>query len=931
MKNYSLPIYDRYRNWIRESRARGMEWSQIGFENNIEGLKQFIQQQCMLNFWDITVEDWMELVKREEEAEKLTINIKYKNEQAMIMDETQDSGVTVPTEVNSSWQLYKKHLQEQGFKEDVIDNIEKTTLRILRRLNNNTVNMEPTKGLVIGNVQSGKTANMAALMAMAADWGWNMFIVLSGTIENLRQQTQKRLFNDLNKPGNINWRGLEHLSKQSTYGQRAQDLRFEEDSTDRHFTVCLKNVGRLKKLIEWLQVDPNKQKQMKIIIIDDEADQAGINTADVNKNEERKTINRLIVNLVSGRDKDGKEVEAKYNAMNYIGYTATPYANILNESGRESLYPRNFITTLSVSNEYFGPQQIFGVDGMEYDGMDIIRTIQEDELELVKEMHQGEYGIPTKSLKKSICWFMCGVATMRYWGYKKPISMLVHTSQKQNHHTYVADVINNWLTNVSRDQILRYCEEVWNEEVKEFNIESFKEQYPNYGRMDEVKNYPSFNEIKGEIENLIKCPVANIKLDDKNELKYHKGIHLCIDNCSNSGVNEDGMHVRLAYPESKNMPEVAPAFIVVGGATLARGLTIEGLISTFFLRSVGQADTLMQMGRWFGYRRGYELIPRLWITEKTREQFEFLSTLDKELREEILQLDVMGASTSEYGPKVKNSPKCSLIRITAKNRMQGAQDIEMDYSGTSNQTTIFDNDKEVLVRNKQITEAFINSLGKAKEHKGKHAQGALIWENVKFNQIYKGLLSQFTFSTRNKVFNNIDGVREWIEKVTQEGQLEDWNVIVSGKGIANVEGNDWVLESGSINKVTRTRLKKNENENFINIGVLREPKDLIADVDVEKLDEEGKRLVEDYLPTQAKEIRSKAGLDLTPQLIIYLIDKDSVARPKSNRINLKAEEDIVGLCINVPGGKKGTSLARAVAIKLEDNILDNTGDVEEAE
>ena len=98
--------------------------------------------------------------------------------------------------------------------------MERATIKILKRLSNDTTEIRPVKGLVIGNVQSGKTANMAALMAMAADWGWNMFIVLSGTIENLRQQTQNRLLGDLNCLGNLNWNGLEHLSKKPMLGQR---------------------------------------------------------------------------------------------------------------------------------------------------------------------------------------------------------------------------------------------------------------------------------------------------------------------------------------------------------------------------------------------------------------------------------------------------------------------------------------------------------------------------------------------------------------------------------------------------------------------------------------------------------------------------------------------------------------------------------------
>ncbi|MCQ5166545.1 hypothetical protein NE645_11105 [Roseburia hominis] len=158
----------------------------------------------------------------------------------------------------------QKKILSSGFKEEVVDEMERATIKILKRLSNDTTEIRPVKGLVIGNVQSGKTANMAALMAMAADWGWNMFIVLSGTIENLRQQTQNRLLGDLNCLGNLNWNGLEHLSKKPMLGQRTQDLHFDKTSKQRYFTVCLKNPGRLKGLIQWLQSDANKQKQMKI-------------------------------------------------------------------------------------------------------------------------------------------------------------------------------------------------------------------------------------------------------------------------------------------------------------------------------------------------------------------------------------------------------------------------------------------------------------------------------------------------------------------------------------------------------------------------------------------------------------------------------------------------------------------------------------------
>lgn len=933
MSDYGLPTYDQYRNWIKSAREHGKEWSDIRYalRTDDNGLIEFLAEQKANNWWDIEAVQWKELVELEKEAEEQTKDVDITGTQAMIMDEGEDNAVNIPENPQSAWQLYKHRLLDQGFKSDVVRNMEYSTLRILKRLSKDTTQILPIKGLVIGNVQSGKTANMAALMAMAADWGWNMFIVLSGTIENLRQQTQARLLSDLNHPGNLNWIGLEHLSKKPAYGQRAQDLHFEEDPQNkcRYFTVCLKNSGRLKKLIQWLQSDSNKQKQMKILVIDDEADQAGINTADITTSE-IKTISRLIRNMVNGKNEKGQEVSVKYKAMNYIGYTATPYANVLNESGEDSLYPRNFISTLSVSKEYFGPQQIFGVDGGNYDGMDIVRIIDEYDLEAIKSIHDGDSLYIPETLKNAICWFMCCVACMRTWGYKKPVSMLIHTSQKTDHHKLVADAVKNWINSKTAEELCHICEDVWNRETAQFPFEKFREQYPDYDRKDEeINRYPEFSEIKKQLLILLKREISNISLSEDKELEYHEGIHLCIDNCKNNGINEDGMYVRLAYPDSAHMPSPAPAFIVIGGATLSRGLTIEGLVSTFFLRSVGQADTLMQMGRWFGYRKGYELLPRIWITDKTNEQFKFLSALDQELREEIHYMDTMKLSPEKYGPKVKNTPKYNFIRITAKNRMQSAKQADMDYSGSFNQTYLFDNDREILQLNINSVKKFINNLGEPEQRKecNKHAANTFIWRNVPFESVKK-LLLEYKFQNRLSVFNDISSVVSWIENITREEKLDNWNIILAGKS----KGDNSYMEFtfGKVNKVVRTRKSDYRDCSVINIGVLRDPKDIIADVDLEGKSPEIVEKVTNFKSGYAKEIRSKAGMDTIPQIIIYIIDKDSKAPEHSmSRKNLEAPEDIAGICMNIPGGRIGTSYAAAVQINLENNIFDNDADLED--
>lgn len=822
MPDYSLPLYDKPRDWIKDFRGQGNEWDIIETAGKAsdDALQVFLENQMDLNFWPpLTVDDWKQIVGLQKASEEGAKRIDYRIGIAQIHDDREENATKVPQDPVSSWQLYRKKLLADGLKEETVDEIERTTLKILKRLNNDTRKTGPVKGLVIGNVQSGKTANMAALMAMAADWGWNMFIILSGTIENLRIQTQTRLFSDLNQQGTLFWRSLEHLSKSVDISQKAQSLHFDPSSKERYFTVCLKNSARLKKLIQWAQADKHKQEQMKILVIDDEADQAGINTGNID-DAERKKINKLICALVNGQNEKSEEIETKYRAMNYVGYTATPYANILNEAKPESLYPRSFITTLAVSREYFGPQQIFGYSSENEDayfsGMDIVRTISNDELAALKNIHDG-FPVPApNSLVDAVCWFLSGVACMRIWGYRKPVSMLVHTSQKTAHHREIADAISNWLGKTVADEIIKRVKDVWDAETQRFTAEDFREQYPRYDRPDtEINGYPPFEEIEEQIRVILGDGISHIQLGDDGDLTYHKGIHLCIDNCTNTGITSDGMHVRLAYPESGNMPSPAPAFIVVGGATLSRGLTLEGLMSTFFIRSVGQADTLMQMGRWFGYRRGYELLPRVWMTEKTRAQFDFLSSLDQELRDEIQYMDINGRSPADYGPKVKNSPKVSFIRITAKNRMQSATSAEMDYSGFSNQAYLFDNDEEILESNISLTEQFIEDLGE--EWKDDDPLGlrrdSIVWRGVPFGSIKK-YIEQFAFNDRLKVFNNTEPLLKWIGKMTKEEKLGSWNVIVAGK--RECTNGIWDLPGGrAVNKVLRTRkAPQNETEDI---------------------------------------------------------------------------------------------------------------------
>lgn len=929
--------YEPVRKWVRTQRALGFSWDFVNnpLNDQLGDVTAFLCNMLIIEHWpnDLSNDDYRRIVEWEKDAEENNILLDKARGQAIVIDGKAGNGLHLPTDQKSSWQLYKAKLESKGFNLESIGEIERSCLKILNRLNPDTSDSKPVKGMVIGNVQSGKTANMAGLMAMAADSGWNMFIILSGTTENLRVQTRDRLYKDLHVNGNLDWSLLDQLSNRKR-GASACDqnywpmnLDFSDTSNKRYFVVCLKNSTRLRNLIKWLQWDPASQSQMRILVIDDEADQASVNTSDmtgVDPNtdagrraieRERKAINKALCAMVNGYNETNTVKKGAYLAMNYIGYTATPYANILNETSEYSLYPRNFISTLAVSKEYFGPQQIFGCDSTPYDGLDIVRVVDQNDIDSIKDIHDGSLVMPD-SLIDALCWFLCSTAAIRSLGIKQSISMLVHTSQTVDHHDKMYDAIYNWLTRTNASAVLKRCESVWHSETARFTKDAFHQQYSDYNDFDSITDYPAFNSIKDELSSLLTYPVSGIQKDTaSDDYVYHRGIHLCEDNSQNNPSARSAESLRIVYPNKDNMPSFAPAFLVIGGATLSRGLTIEGLVSTYFLRTVNQADTLMQMGRWFGYRKGYELYPRLWMTESTEQKFQALSELDQDLRDELQWMETTGNKPDVYAAKLDF---LGILSLTASNKRQLMEEAEKDFSGAFTQTFLFDENAEILGKNLALTERFVSDLGSPESKKkcNEHAKSNHIWRGIPFTKV-RPFLESLSYNDRMAVFNDISGLMEWIEGMTKSKDITDWNVLVAG----NIDNSNGVCTFGtcSVNKVVRTRKKmKTTIDGVINIGVLRNPSDLIADVDLEGQPAAFVSRFENEKKEEKlyKALRADSGLSKTPQLVIYVIDKDSKATSK-NREDLSSPVDIVGICLNIPGALKSKNYVTKVRAALD--------------
>ena len=922
MEMHLNPYFEPCKRWVKGKREREKTWDEIYFacKKDDEQLAEFLRVRIEEDDWpeEMNCDLWKALVFGMKNAEEKSIAIEKAGGMATLTSRDENTRVTVPGDEKSAWQLYRKRLECKEFKEIDINNIETSCIRILKNLSRETKKDEPIKGLVLGNVQSGKTANMAGLMAMAADWGWNLVIILSGTIENLRKQTQLRLYSDLYNTGNLIWTSLEHLSKNSPLGQRASDLRFEDNSNQRFMTVCLKNKGRLEKLIEWLHADKNQMKRMKILVIDDEADQAGINTCDMMQSNERSTINKLLINLVHGKNKDGSDDNSEFAAMNYVMYTATPYANCLNECGDGTLYPQDFIHCLRVPNEYIGPEQIFGMRDAERDPLNIIRDISDEEIDIIKSVHNGDSApdkMP-KSLKNAVLWFISSVAALRYKGYKKPVSMLVHTSQKQEQHYAVSQLIKNWI-NANKNIIVDLCRKQYLEEKNVFTKDDFRKSYYEYGRKDDsIWDYPDFDAIIPYIKELI-GGVRNIMMDTEGVLNYSKEIHLCIDNCSFNGVGSDGEYVRLAYPEEKL--DYAPAFIIVGGNTLSRGLTLEGLVSTYFLRTVGQADTLMQMGRWFGYRPHYEMFPRIWLTSKTVEKFEFLTELDRDLRDQINQMSISNKKPLEFNLALTTSP--SLLKITAKNRMQASEICEIDFTGTDTQLTVYSKDKEVLENNIRATENFISTLGQGRM--SQMVDNTVVWDDIGFDIIKNKFFNFYKVAETSRAFNELGLLEEWVKKCTAAGQLKSWHVIAVGKNPDKLCDKNWCLPNGVIiGKINRT--VKSSTDETINIGVLSSKQDYIADIEVGNLSCETREKCKETTTLNKiyRDVREEGKVADVPLFILYRIDKDSKAASRGTRRDLNSPADLIGITMVIPGirGRKKQRMRIKQAVYTADSF-----------
>ena len=896
--------------WITDQRNSGRSWDELK-NISVDEFTELRDFRGIIPFSVKNLDDWKSIV---EEREKVYVE----RVKATGISTNDSLNLDVPQGVTSSWKAYKETLKK-FMSDKAVDDVENSSHWLLNQLARNS---GTRKGLVMGSVQSGKTANMVGLVSMAADYDWNFFIVLSGSIDNLRRQTRDRFRKDLQDTDSVQW----HVLDYGNDGDHLYDLRtkkqilFEElklnalgnkERAEKYVIVCLKQSGRLERLISWLHTNDSIAAKLRLVVIDDEADQASINTKlmetavdeEPEDDVERTRINQSVVNLVSNCFPSGERSQKPLQSINYLSYTATPYANILNERIEGySLYPSDFIFSLPEPTAYFGEKIIFGShsDPSKYPGLKILRHISSEEVAKLNSSKIPITAVP-EGLKNAIQWFFCAAAVMRTSNKKRPISMLIHTSPRVKTHMVEYKLVFEWLKSINKDEFISACKKIYEDEVQTFTKEDLIAAYPDYDYKDALPDMmPPFDQISDDVK-LMLSKITHISIDEDDDLEYvDDGVHLCVDNCAAQRYADEDVYMRIVYPDDEALSEMnkSPVFIVFGGNTLSRGLTIEGLVCAYFARNVTQADTLMQMARWFGYRKGYELLQRIWMSVETEKHFKLLQRIDEELKQEFNSFRKENKSPKEFGPKVLNSKSVSKLRITAKNRMQAAVESGAGFNGDAFETTKFREGD--LAANIIALESFVEEID-TKPLQSEHAKAGLVWYNVASDIVLRFLSK----------YKHYDDKHERILKVISDANAEkrylNWNVAIV-EGDSKTENGTWEPYKGRF--IKKSKRSKLIDESDIDIDRLRNGKDALYDVQVSGLKDWQLPIYTDTVETGSaiNACRGKIGLDDSPLLLIYRLDKDAPKdRNKKNgkpRENIATQRDVIAYAIIISGDGK---------------------------
>lgn len=680
------------------------------------------------------------------------------------------------------WDRYARYLgSDQKWAPQMVESLDYDTEMVMDRLEDpKRPGPWDRRGMVVGSVQSGKTANYTGLINKALDAGYKLIIVLAGIHSNLRSQTQLRIDEgvlgfDTQKSRKLSqdnrWIGvgqqptprplvvhsLTSSAENGDFSRKVADNILVMLGSDPVVLVVKKNSRLLSNLLTAVlhatgpngaQSNKRRIKDVPLLLIDDEADNASINVK-VRKDEDEEE------NRVSAINGKIRELLSCFEKVAYVGYTATPFANIFinpdikTEKHDDDIFPRSFIINVKAPSNYIGPTKVFGLDGDEdasiesMDGLPIIRRVQDGTAPTAFPAGHKKEHVPTElpaSLREAIRAFLIAAAARHARGQsQKHCSMLVHVTRFVAVQERVAALVTDELKSLAAriangdgartPTLLDELKQLWESDFVPTTLALGKEAGKAIEWADVVQSlHPAAAKIS----------VITVNGFAKEALDY------------------------------KEHETVGRSVIAIGGDKLSRGLTLEGLTVSYFLRTTRMYDTLMQMGRWFGYRPGYLDLCRLYTTDELTQWYRHIALAEAELRREFDYMVKAGLTPEKYGLRVRTHPGGMII--TALNKMGWNQRVELSCAGTLVQTTHLPRDAR-LGKNAAHTEAFVRGLSApSRPFDGK----SLVWREVGPDAV-ADYFAGLDYPVHSLRMAGAD-LAAFIRKQNQQGELVSWTV-----------------------------------------------------------------------------------------------------------------------------------------------------------
>lgn len=882
------------------------------------------------------------------------------------------------------WNRYINYLQKK-IAPDTINKLDNLTDDILDRIANPSIKGPWDKrGMVVGQVQSGKTGNYIGLINKASDAGYKLIIVLAGMHDSLRSQTQIRIdegflgfnsqrslqYSNTNKIGVGFYNPLDLITDQplelpanaltsshlnGDFNRKvAQSAGIHLKSSDPIVAVVKKNGSILKNLISWLAVWGDKQPDGKIIIrnvpfllIDDEADNASINVS----KEKVSAINGCIRALLS-----------LFEQTAYVGYTATPFANVFIQMLKEEsikgldisikdyefkvgqdLFPKDFIINIPAPTNYIGPAKIFGLPALtssesDEEPLPLIRLVKDYDVfnasnrreqyqnvisgvenvysetkSLVPDKHKKDDPLPEElpaSLKYAIKCFVLTVSARRVRKQtENHNSMLIHISRFIVWQDRIATLVDAELKfyqkqiELKSGNLLNELEIIWEEEFVPITAKIINDTHV-YN--DPEITYITWEEVKSEIYNSISKMEVRAVHGDKN-----------IAGLSHHNISP------LDYFVSEQQGNFL-SVIAVGGDKLSRGLTLEGLTISYYLRASKMYDTLMQMGRWFGYRPGYVDLCRIFTSDDLNRWYKHITIASEEMRRDFDYMFLLKKTPKEFGLKVRTHP--GVLKITAANKFRYKKIMYLSYSGALEQTYQFKLDSVKFRKNFDAVIDLISDLGEPinRSLNSYNSKQNNVWSTEEnFNAIT-------TFLLKYKIGDEVIDTNKMVDYImaqTKKGNLVNWTVALINNSTAKPE-DEYTFKgiSEKIGLTDRTNVSNDQSDYEVaKYNITDHRHELIDLSEAEILDaraqtetdcnEEGKTEAPD-IPSR-KRIKWKRSCK-NGLLLIYPLNHnckhiiDDTTKPKTFKRKQINEIPIIGIAVSFPENENDEKIEYAV-------------------